>query len=95
MFVAVAEQMAGRAPGMEMLIMLFLFLGMWFFLIAPQKKKQKKHEEMVSTLKSGDKILTTAGIFGEIRSIKTDRFEVKVDTHTNLEIHRSCISAKL
>ncbi|MDR1590647.1 MAG: preprotein translocase subunit YajC [Puniceicoccales bacterium] len=96
MFLATAvEQVSGRSPGMEMFIMLFLFLGMWFILIAPQRKKQKKHEEMINMLKSGDKVLTAAGIFGEIRSVKTDRFEVKVSEHTILEIHRSCITAKL
>jgi preprotein translocase subunit YajC len=95
MVTATAEQAAGRSMGIEMLIMLFLFLGMWFILIAPQKKKQKKHEEMLNTLQAGDKILTVSGIFGEIRAVKSDRFEVKVDAHTTLEIHRSFISAKL
>jgi preprotein translocase subunit YajC len=92
---AAAEQVSGRSPGIEMLIMLFLFLGMWFILIAPQKKKQKKHEEMINTLKSGDKVLTAAGIFGEICGVKSDRFDVKVGERTVLEIHRSCITAKL
>jgi preprotein translocase subunit YajC len=93
--VAAAEQAVGRSMGVEMLIMLFLFLGMWFILIAPQKKKQKKHEEMLNALQVGDKILTLSGIFGEIRAVRADRFEVKVDAHTVLEIHRSFISSKL
>ncbi|MDR2806564.1 MAG: preprotein translocase subunit YajC [Puniceicoccales bacterium] len=97
MILAVTEQTVGRSVGTEMLIMLFLFLGMWFILIAPQRKKQKKHEAMVNALKPGDKILTTAGIFGEIKAIQADRFEIKVDGHTNttIEIHRSFISTKL
>jgi preprotein translocase subunit YajC len=95
MVTATVEQAVGRSMGMEMLIMLFLFLGMWFILIAPQRKKQKKHEEMINTLQIGDKILTVSGIFGEIRAVKPDRFEVKVDAHTILEIHRSFISSKL
>jgi preprotein translocase subunit YajC len=90
-----AEQISGRAPGMEMLIMLFLFLGMWFILIAPQKKKQKKHAEMINGLAKGDKVLTVAGIFGEIRDVKSDRFEVKVGEHTTLEVHRAYITTKL
>ncbi|MDR1435345.1 MAG: preprotein translocase subunit YajC, partial [Puniceicoccales bacterium] len=89
------EQAVGRSMGTEMLIMLFLFLGMWFILITPQRKKQKKHEEMINGLKAGDKVLTAAGIFGEIEAIKDNRFKIKVDTHTTLEIHRSFISSKL
>jgi preprotein translocase subunit YajC len=68
---------------------------MWFILIAPQKKKQKKHEEMINNLARGDKVLTAAGIFSEIRDAKPDRFEVKLREHTIVEIHRSCITAKL
>jgi preprotein translocase subunit YajC len=68
---------------------------MWFILIAPQKKKQKKHEEMINNLAKGDRVLTVAGIFGEIRDVKPDRFEVKVSEHTILEVHRSCITTKL
>ena len=96
MFLATAvEQSAGQSVGPQMWIMLFLFLGMWFLLITPQRKKQKQHAEMIKNLVKGDKVLTAAGIFGEIRNVKPDRFEVKVDEHTTLEIHRSCISAKL
>jgi preprotein translocase subunit YajC len=96
MFLAtVAEQTVGRSVGMEMWVMLFLFLGMWFILITPQRKKQKQHEEMLKNLNKGDKVLTVAGIFGEIRNVKPDRFEVRVNEQTTLEIHRSYISAKL
>ncbi|MDR0418196.1 MAG: preprotein translocase subunit YajC [Puniceicoccales bacterium] len=94
-WVIATEHASGRMPGMEMLIMLFLFLGMWFILIAPQKKKQKKHEEMINALAKGDKVLTMAGIFGEICDVKPDRFAVKVSEHTTLEVHRSCITTKL
>jgi preprotein translocase subunit YajC len=95
MIIAVTEQVAGRSVGFEMLIMLFLFLGMWFILIVPQRKKQKKHEEMINNLAKGDKVLTASGIFGEVRDVKPDRFEIKVNEHTTLEIHRSFITAKL
>jgi preprotein translocase subunit YajC len=95
MILAIAGQAVERSIGTEMLILFFLFLGMWFMLLAPQKKKQKKHEEMVNGLKSGDKVLTAAGIFGEIRSVKADRFEIQVGGNTTLEVHRSFISAKL
>jgi preprotein translocase YajC subunit len=50
---------------------------------------------MIHSLKAGDKVLTTAGIFGEIEAIRDDRLKIKVDVHTALEIHRSFISSKL
>ena len=78
-----------------MLIMFFLFLGMWFILIAPQRKRQKKHDEMVRALKNGDKILTTSGFYGEIVGVRDDRFNVKIADHTIVELHKSCVTAKL
>ena len=49
-FATAAEQVSGHSSGMEMLIMLFLFLGMWFLLIAPQKKKQNPATESQAKL---------------------------------------------
>ena len=86
---------ATRSPGTEMLIMFFLFLGMWFILIAPQRKRQKKHDEMIRELKNGDKILTTSGIYGEIVGVRNDRFDVKIADHTVVELHKSCVTAKI
>lgn len=95
MFIAEVSEAVGPAIGGQMIIMFLLFLGMWFILIAPQRKRQKQHDEMVKNLKKGDKILMASGIFGEICDVKPDRFRVKVDEHTMLEVHRSCISAKV
>lgn len=86
---------ATRSMGTEMLIMFFLFLGMWFILIAPQRKRQKKHDEMIRELKNGDKILTNSGFYGEIVGVKEDRFNVKIADHTVVELHKSCVTAKL
>ena len=36
-----------------------LFVAMYFLMIAPQRKKQKELEKMISELKSGDEVLTT------------------------------------
>ena len=89
-----AANVATRSPMTEMLIMFFLFLGMWFILIAPQRKRQKKHDEMIHNLKNGDKILTSAGIYGEIVGIRDDRFNVKIADHTTVELHKSCVTTK-
>ena len=38
----------------QFLPLILLFLGMWFLIIGPQRKRQKEHEKMLSELKSGD-----------------------------------------
>ena len=85
----------GQAPGpsawMQILPMVLLFGAMYFFLIAPQRKKQKEHDKMLKSLESGDEIVTTGGIFGVITNVKEDRFVVRVADNTKLEIGKGFV----
>lgn len=51
-------------------MMVAIFAIFYFLLIAPQQKRQKKWQEMLGQLKSGDKVTTSGGIQGTILSIK-------------------------
>jgi preprotein translocase subunit YajC len=76
--------------------MIFLGLmlaGMYFIMIAPQRKKQKETEAMLAALKTGDEIITTGGIFGTITNVKDDRFVVRVSENTKIEIGKAFIQA--
>jgi preprotein translocase subunit YajC len=81
--------------GIQILIFILLFAGMWFLMIAPQKKRQKQHNKMIQELKNGDEIMTSAGIFATIADIKSDRFVVKIADNVKIEIHKSSIQHKL
>lgn len=83
-------------PGMEMVFMWFLILGaMWFFLVAPQRKKQKQHTKLIEELASGDEVITASGIFGTITNVKDDRFVVRIAENTKVEIQKSSIQGKI
>lgn len=77
------------------LVMGLLFVGMYFLMIAPQRKKQKEHARMVSNLKSGDEILTIGGIYGTVTNLKNDRVVVKIADNTKIEINRNSIQSVL
>ena len=79
----------------QFLPIILLFAGMWFLLIAPQRKRQKEHEKMVSELKKGDKIVTSGGIFGTIISVKKDRFIVEIAPNTRIDLGKQSISSKV
>ena len=70
------------SAGVEMLGMLLplvlMFVVFYFFLIRPQKKKDKKVKDMLAALKPGDRICTIGGIYGTIKSIKDDPIELSV-----------------
>ncbi len=70
---------------------LLLFGAMYFFMIAPQRKKQKEHEKMLAALTSGDEIVTTGGIYGTITNVKDDRFIVRIAENTKVEVGKAFV----
>ena len=54
------------AVGSQMIFFGLLFAAMWFLMIAPQRKKQKAHEKMLTELANGDEVVTSGGLLGTI-----------------------------
>jgi preprotein translocase subunit YajC len=77
----------------QLLPMVLLFGAMYFFLIAPQRKKQKEHEKMLKALESGDEIVTNGGIYGVITNVKEDRFVVRIADNTKIELGKGFVQA--
>lgn len=78
---------------MQFAPMILIFGAMYFLLIAPQRKKQKKHQQMISELKSGADVVTTGGIYGTITNVKDDRFVLKVSDTTKIEVSKSAVGS--
>ena len=70
-----------------------LFLGMYFLLFAPQRKRQKELEKLQSDLAVGDKVLAAGGIYGRVVSLKEDRITLELDSG-RLVVHKSAIMGK-
>jgi preprotein translocase subunit YajC len=90
-------QAAPAAPAGNPLFMLapyiLMFAAMYFLLIAPQRKKQKQHEKMLSELGSGDEVVTAGGIYGTITSVKEDRFIIRIGSdNAKVEVGKGFIS---
>ena len=62
----------------SLLPMILIFVIFYFMLIRPQRKKEKKVQEMLNALKVGDRVSTIGGIYGTITSIKDDTLELSV-----------------
>lgn len=92
---APAAPQSGGIPGVMIIGYLLLFAAMYFFMIAPQRKKQKEHEKMLGSLQSGDEVVTTGGIFGVITNVKDDRFVVRIADNTKVEIGKGFVQTVL
>ena len=55
-----------------------VFIGMWFLMIRPHKKREKQMKEMQSTIKAGDNVVTSSGLFGRVADVGTDCFVVEL-----------------
>jgi preprotein translocase subunit YajC len=86
---------AGGLGGMVgMLPILLLIPVMYFLMIRPQQKRQKQWAEMLSGIKSGDRITTSGGIRGIIISIKDDVVIIKVAPDgIKMEVAKSAIAS--
>ncbi|MGH8018065.1 MAG: preprotein translocase subunit YajC [Opitutaceae bacterium] len=92
--IAQSQGTGGSGPMMGQLLFFGLFFAaMWFLLIAPQRKKQKKHQEMIKSLTTGDEVLTSGGIYGIITNVKDDRVVVRIAEGTKVEISRGFITS--
>ena len=65
---------------------------MYFVLIRPQKKRQQQQQRLVSSLKTGDRVVTNAGIHGLIANVKDTTVIVKVADNVKIEMEKSAIS---
>ena len=79
--------------GTSSLIMFgMIFAVMYFFMIRPQIKKQKKEREYRSALKQGDEVITIGGIYGKITDVKEDVLVIEAHAGTKLKVAKTAVS---
>ncbi|MEA1871603.1 MAG: preprotein translocase subunit YajC [Candidatus Bipolaricaulota bacterium] len=96
--VAVFGQEATPAAGssvISLVVILAVFGAVFYFmLIRPQRKRQAKHNELVTGLKRGDKIVTAGGIYGEIDSIGDTSVVLTLEDGGKVRLAKSSIVSK-
>lgn len=87
------------APGfnlmdlMPIVLMVLMLAGLYFLMILPQKKKEKKLKQQLNELSVGDSVVTIGGIVGTVANVKDD--EVTISTsiaHTMITFNKSAIN---
>lgn len=77
-----------------LLLPVLFFVALYFLMIAPNQRKQKKWQEMLGQLKSGDRVTTSGGLRGTVLHVKDDVVVVRVQPdNLKLEFVKSAISA--
>jgi preprotein translocase subunit YajC len=72
--------------------LVFIFGIFYFLLIMPQQRRQKKWQQMLSELKTGDKVVTSGGLRGTIVAMKEDAVQLRVPPdNLRLEVTRASV----
>jgi len=85
----------GQAPGGGIgffVPFIFLFIIMYFVLFRPQKKRQQEQQRLIAGLKTGDRVVTNAGIHGLISNVKETTVMLKVADNVKIEMEKSAIT---
>jgi len=65
----------------------------YFLLILPQQRQRRKVEAMLSSLKTGDRVLTSGGIFGTVVGFRDEVVQLQIANQVRVDIARSAISS--
>jgi preprotein translocase subunit YajC len=81
------QQMSGM-----LIPILIMFAIIYFLMIRPQQKQQKKHKAMISALKKGDKVITNAGIFGTVTGMTEGVLTLEVAKNVHIRVLRGQVA---
>jgi len=77
---------------MDALIFPLLIVGfLYFFMIAPQRRKMKAHRQLLSSLNEGDEVLTNAGIYGAVAEVEDSVIWLEVAPEVELKVQKASI----
>src|SRR3954471_15934393 len=92
-FALIFQAGGGGGSIFGMLAPFVLIFGVFYFLIIiPQRKRQKALQEMIATLKAGDRIITTGGIIATVTAVRERSLLVRTADKSILEVTRASVA---
>lgn len=70
-----------------------IFAVFYFLVIAPASKQRRKTQEMLSSLKKGDRVVTSGGIYGTIQGVEAEVVYLKIAENVKVKVLRSAIAS--
>lgn len=93
--IAWAQSQAGPGTGGTLLSLVpfvLIFVIFYVLLILPQRKRQKELKSMQESIKKGDKVLTSSGIWGTITNMGKTTVTVQIADNTKVKMQRESIT---
>jgi preprotein translocase subunit YajC len=83
---------SGAGGILSLIPFVLIFIIFYFLLIRPQQKKQKQQQALLDTLKKGDKVITTSGIWGTITNLGKETVTLQIADNTKVKMQRENIA---
>jgi preprotein translocase subunit YajC len=82
----------GGSPWSGLWMIALIFVIFYFLLIRPQQKKQKEHQKMLESLRKGDKVVTSGGVYGTVIGVKENVVVLKIAENVKVEFAKSAVT---
>ncbi|NOZ78202.1 MAG: preprotein translocase subunit YajC [Acidobacteria bacterium] len=86
---------AGSSSIVAFLPLVAIFAIFYFLLIMPARRQQKKKQAMIASLKKGDRVVTSGGIYGTVAGIEDQTLLLKIAENAKIRISKSAINGKI
>ena len=87
------QPQGGIGSFMGMLPMILIIAAMFYLMWRGQAKERKKREAMLTSIKSGDKVITIGGIHGTVAEVKNDGFVIKIADNVKIEVTKNAVGS--
>ena len=88
------QQPAPGPSGLAGLLPLLFVIAIFYVIVfLPARRKQKKLQEMIDNLKTGDKVITTGGIFGTVVALRGDKLQIRIAENVKIDVSRNAVAS--
>jgi|SRR6266852_3528608 len=94
MTIALLQTAANGAGALIVQVLPILAIGLvfYFLVIAPANKQRRKTESMLSSLKKGDRVVTSGGIYGTVQGVEAEVVYLKIADNVKVKLARSAVT---
>ncbi|HHJ10078.1 MAG TPA: preprotein translocase subunit YajC [Bacteroidetes bacterium] len=78
-------------PMMSLLFLVAIIVIFYLFMIRPQVKRQKDLKNYRESLKKGDRVITTGGIYGKITDVKDNTVTLEISDNIRVKVDKSAV----
>jgi len=77
----------------SLLPLILIFVIFYFLLIRPQQKRAKEHRQMLESIKRGDKVITSGGVYGLVESVSDKTVVLKIADNVKVKFGKGYVAA--